>query len=243
MEWIFLPEAWVALFTLTILEIVLGIDNIIFISVLTSRLPAEQRPAARKIGLGLAMLSRLVLLFSLFWIIKLSIPLFSVFGQDISIRDLILILGGLFLIAKSTTEIHKKLEVGSEQPGSGDVAAAGYWSVIAQIAIIDMVFSIDSVITAIGMAKHVGVMATAIVIAVLVMMWFAGAISRFVDEHPTMKMLALSFLILIGTALVGDGLDMHIPKGYIYFAMFYSLAVEMLNIRIRRRPHTPGTAA
>ena len=233
MEWIFIPEAWIALVTLTSLEIVLGIDNIVFLSILTGRLPQSKQKSARKLGLSFAMLTRLALLFSLAWIVRLTQPLFTLFENEISVRDMILIGGGLFLIAKSTFEIHGKIEgeAGAEYSGK---AGASYWGVIIQIAIIDIIFSLDSVITAVGMAKHVGVMATAIIVAVLIMMAFAEAVSRFIEQHPTIKILALSFLLLIGTALVADGLDLHIPKGYIYFAMAYALAVEVLNIRYRR---------
>lgn len=232
MDWLFLPEAWIALITLTALEIVLGIDNIVFLSILTGRLPQSRQKSARKLGLAFAMLTRLALLFSLAWIVKLTTPLFTILDNAISVRDIILITGGLFLIAKSTFEIHGKLE-GEEETGHSARAAVSYWGVITQIAIIDLIFSLDSVITAVGMAQHVEVMATAIVVAVLVMMVFAEAVSRFIEAHPTIKILALSFLLLIGTALVADGLDLHIPKGYIYFAMAYALAVEVLNIRYR----------
>lgn len=232
-EWIFLPEAWLALITLTALEIVLGIDNIIFISILVGRLPVEQRNKARIIGLSLAMISRILLLFTIAWIMKLTQPLFSIMDMGFSGRDLILLGGGLFLIAKSTHEIHNSLEVEDHKEGSAKKAQ--YISVLVQIAIIDVVFSLDSVITAVGMAKHISVMVIAIVIAVLVMMVAAKPIGDFIDEHPTFKMLALSFLILVGIALLGEGLDFHIPKGYIYFAMFYSFVVEILNMRIRKR--------
>jgi predicted tellurium resistance membrane protein TerC len=232
MEWITSPEAWIALTTLTLLEIVLGVDNIIFISILVSRLPEAQRQRARVLGLGFAMGTRILLLLLLTWIMKLQATLFSAFGADISGRDLILIGGGLFLLAKSTLEIHESLE-GVE--GEGHTAKqAGFISVIIQIGLIDIVFSLDSVITAVGLADDVGVMVIAIVIAVGVMMFAAGAIGRFVDDHPTVKMLALSFLVLIGVALIAEGVDVHVPKGYIYFAMAFSVMVEMLNIRIRR---------
>lgn len=229
------PNAWLALITLTALEIVLGIDNIIFISILAGKLPEAQRARARTIGLAMAMGSRLALLASLVWMMRLTAPLFSipVFNQEISGRDLILIVGGLFLLAKSTMEIHEKLE--GEEAESGGRAAATFTSVIIQIALLDIVFSLDSIITAIGMANQLSIMVAAVIIAVIFMMLFAGAVSAFIDRHPTIKMLALSFLILIGVALIGDGLDMHIPKGYIYFAMAFSVFVEMLNIRIRRR--------
>jgi predicted tellurium resistance membrane protein TerC len=233
MHWIAEPEAWIALATLTSLEIVLGIDNIIFISIMTGRLPARQRARARTVGLLLAMFMRLALLFSLAWLMGLTAPLFDVFGNAISGRDLVLISGGLFLIGKSTLEIHDNLE-GEEGRKSGAVRA-NFASVIVQIVILDIVFSLDSVITAIGMAKHLFVMAAAIVIAVGVMLVSARSISHFVERHPTVKMLALSFLVLVGVALIADGLDLHIPKGYIYSAMAFSVCVEMLNIRLRRR--------
>jgi predicted tellurium resistance membrane protein TerC len=232
MEWITSPEAWIALTTLTLLEIVLGVDNIIFISILVGRLPQAQRQRARLLGLGFAMGTRILLLLLLTWIMRLQATLFSVLGVDISGRDLILIGGGLFLLAKATLEIHDSLE-GAEGEGHG-AARANFISIIIQIGLIDIVFSLDSVITAVGLADDVGVMIVAIVIAVAVMMFAAGAIGRFVDEHPTVKMLALSFLVLIGVALIAEGVDVHIPKGYIYFAMAFSVVVEMLNIRIRR---------
>jgi predicted tellurium resistance membrane protein TerC len=232
MEWITSPEAWIALTTLTLLEIVLGVDNIIFISILVGRLPEAQRQRARLLGLGFAMGTRILLLLLLTWIMRLQASLFTVLNVDISGRDLILIGGGLFLLAKSTLEIHESLE-GAE--GESHAAKqAGFVSVIVQIGLIDIVFSLDSVITAVGLADDVGVMVVAIVIAVGVMMVAAGAIGRFVDDHPTVKMLALSFLVLIGVALIAEGIDVHIPKGYIYFAMAFSVVVEMLNIRIRR---------
>jgi len=232
MEWIASPEAWVALATLTLLEIVLGIDNIIFISILVGRLPVEQRQRARVIGLGLAMGTRILLLLVLSWIMGLTAPLFSVVGNEISGRDLILVGGGLFLLAKSTLEIHHSLE--GEEEAASSVAAAGFYSVLVQIAVLDIVFSLDSVITAVGLAEHVEVMIAAIIIAVAVMMVAAKPVSDFVDGHPTIKMLALSFLVLIGVALIGEGLDFHIPKGYIYCAMAFSVTVELLNLRVRR---------
>jgi predicted tellurium resistance membrane protein TerC len=232
MEWISSPEAWIALTTLTLLEIVLGVDNIIFISILVGRLPEAQRQRARVLGLGFAMGTRILLLLLLTWIMRLQATLFSVLDVDISGRDLILIGGGLFLLAKATLEIHHSLE-GAETHGS-EVKYAGFLSVIVQIGLIDIVFSLDSVITAVGLADDVAVMIIAIVIAVGVMMFAAGAIGRFVDNHPTIKMLALSFLVLIGVALIAEGVELHIPKGYIYFAMAFSVMVEMLNIRIRR---------
>jgi len=234
MEWIYLPEAWIALVTLTALEIVLGIDNIIFISILVGRLPPEQRQRGRVFGLALAMITRIALLLSLVWVMGLVEPLFSVLGEEISGRDIILTGGGLFLIAKSTLEIHHSLE-GVEEDESAGGRRARFLSVIIQIAIIDIVFSLDSVITAVGMAEHVPVMVLAIIIAVLVMMASAKAIGDFVDNHPTVKMLALSFLVLIGMALIGEGFELHIPKGYIYFAMAFSVVVEFLNLRLRRK--------
>ena|SRR6188508_737176 len=233
MEWITSPEAWVALTTLTFLEIVLGVDNIIFISILVGRLPEEQRQRGRVLGLALAMGTRILLLLVLTWIMKLQATLFSVLNVDISGRDLILIGGGLFLLAKATLEIHDSLE-GEEHEGGAPKKRVSFVSVIIQIGLIDIVFSLDSVITAVGMADHLAVMIIAIVIAVGVMMFAAGAIGRFVDNHPTIKMLALSFLVLIGVALISEGIDVHIPKGYIYFAMAFSVIVEMLNLRIRR---------
>lgn len=236
MEWLSDPQAWIALATLTALEIVLGIDNIIFISVLVSRLPPEQRQRARMIGLGFAMGTRILLLFMLVWIMGLTEPLFEVFDFTVSGRDLILLGGGLFLLAKSTHEIHNNLEgeVVSET-GEKMLYTAGFASIIVQIAIIDIVFSLDSVITAVGLVDHLSIMVIAIITAVLVMMFSAKAIGEFVDEHPTIKILALSFLILIGFTLMAEGLGLHIPKGYIYFAMAFSVAVEMINIRIRKK--------
>jgi predicted tellurium resistance membrane protein TerC len=232
MEWITSPEAWIALATLTLLEIVLGVDNIIFISILVGRLPEAERPRARVLGLGIAMGTRILLLLLIVWIMRLQAELFALLGVSISGRDLILIGGGLFLIAKSTLEIHESLE-GVAAEGHA-ARRASFLSVLVQIGLIDIVFSLDSVITAVGLAEDVAVMIIAIVIAVGVMMFSAGAIGRFVDDHPTVKMLALSFLVLIGLALIGEGIDLHIPKGYIYFAMAFSVLVEMLNIRIRR---------
>jgi len=232
MEWLTDPQIWIALVTLTALEIVLGIDNIIFISILAGKLPGNQQGRARTLGLALAMLMRIALLFSLTWIMRLTFPLFSVLGNEISGRDIILILGGLFLLAKSTYEIHDKLE-GEEGHSSARVASS-FVSVIIQIILLDIVFSLDSVITAIGMANQLWVMIAAVVIAVVFMMVSAGPISDFVHRHPTVKMLALSFLLLIGVSLIAEGLDQHIPKGYIYFAMAFSVFVEMLNLRMRR---------
>ncbi|MDQ3070056.1 MAG: TerC family protein [Acidobacteriota bacterium] len=232
-EWLADPQAWVALFTLTMLEIVLGVDNVIFISILAGKLPPDQQARARKLGLILAMVSRILLLFSLAWIIKLTAPWFTIVGQEISGRDLILLVGGLFLIAKATHEIHDKLE-GEEGHGSSRVAAS-FTSVLIQIMLLDVVFSLDSVITAVGMADDLPVMVAAVIIAVGVMMLSASAISAFVDRHPTVKILALSFLILIGVSLVGEGFGHHIPKGYIYFAMAFSVFVEMINLRVRKK--------
>jgi predicted tellurium resistance membrane protein TerC len=232
MDWILDPQAWIALATLTALELVLGIDNIVFISILAGRLPPEQRNRARRIGLGLAMFMRIALLLSLAWVIRLTAPLFAMLGNEFSGRDLILILGGLFLIAKSTHEIHQKLE---GEPGELSArGTASFRSVIAQIVLLDAIFSLDSVITAVGMVSQIPIMVLAIVLAVLFMMWFAAPLGEFVERHPTVKMLALSFLLLVGTALIADGFDLHIPRGYIYFAMGYSVFVEMLNLRLRR---------
>ncbi|NKB81430.1 MAG: TerC family protein [Nitrospirales bacterium] len=231
------PQTWLALGTLTALEIVLGIDNIIFISILSSKLPSAQQPRARMVGLAVAMVTRLLLLFSLSWLMSLTTPLFAMLTHEISGRDLILLTGGLFLLVKSTLEIHDKLE--GETAQGTTKAATSFAATIIQIAILDIVFSLDSVITAIGMADHVPIMATAIVIAVMVMMAASGTISRFIDEHPTLKMLALSFLLLVGIMLIGEGLAFHIPKGYIYFAMAFSVFVEMLNTKIRTRRKAP----
>lgn len=235
--WLTSPEAWIALATLTALEIVLGIDNIIFISILVSRLPKNKQNFARNTGLMLAMLTRLALLFSIFWVIKLTAPWFTVFGQEISGRDMILIGGGLFLLAKATHEIHTSLEGAQEETPrliSSSVAA-----VLIQIALLDIVFSLDSVITAVGLAKDVSIMAIAIICAVGVMLFAAKPISKFVDAHPTIKILALSFLLLIGVTLVAEGFDVHVPKGYIYFAMAFSVGVEMLNLRMRKKQMRP----
>ncbi|HVF90263.1 MAG TPA: TerC family protein [Blastocatellia bacterium] len=231
MDWFADPQAWIALLTLTALEIVLGIDNIIFISILAGKLPSGQQGRARTTGLALAMLTRIGLLFSISWIMRLTADLFEVFGKGISGRDLILIVGGLFLLAKSTHEIHDKLEGEEEQ--SSTRTPASFASVIIQILLLDIVFSLDSVITAVGMVDHLSIMIIAVVIAVGVMILSAGVISDFVHRHPTIKMLALSFLLLIGVMLVAEGLDQHIPKGYIYFAMAFSVIVEMLNLRLR----------
>ncbi|MDT7525797.1 MULTISPECIES: TerC family protein [Pseudidiomarina] len=231
-EWILLPEAWLALITLTALEIVLGIDNIIFISILVGRLPPAQRQRARQLGLMLAMGMRIALLLAIVWVMGLTEPLFSLIGQSFSGRDLILFGGGLFLLAKSTLEIHHSLEGTHDQTKTPK--AATFSAIIVQIALIDIVFSLDSVITAVGLVDYVTVMIIAIIIAVLVMMVAAKAIGDFVDNHPTIKMLALSFLILIGFTLMGEGLGFHVPKGYVYFAMAFSLVVELLNLKIRK---------
>jgi predicted tellurium resistance membrane protein TerC len=233
-DWLASPEAWIALLSLTALEIVLGVDNIIFISVLVGRLPPEQRQRARVLGLGLAMFSRIALLLSLAWMMRLQTPLATVLGQEITGRALILLGGGLFLLYKSVMEIHTSLEGTEEEHAEGGVHA-GFASTLVQIAIVDIVFSLDSVITAVGMVSEIPVMVLAIVIAVVVMMFAAKPIGDFVDNHPTIKMLALSFLILVGVALIGEGLGMHIPKGYIYFAMAFSVVVEMLNLRLRKK--------
>ena len=233
MEWLTSPETWIALLTLTVLEIVLGIDNIIFISILAGKLPAGEQPRARTVGLTLAMVTRILLLLSLTGIMRLTRPLFSPFGHPFSGRDLILLLGGLFLLWKSTREIHDKLE--GEEGRQNVKAGATFGGVIVQIALLDIVFSLDSVITAVGMVRQVGVMIAAIVLAVLVMLVAAGPISDFVHRHPTLKMLALSFLLLIGVTLIADGLGQHIPKGYVYFAMGFSVFVESLNLRLVRK--------
>ena len=236
-EWFASPEAWIALGTLTALEIVLGIDNIIFISILVGRLPEKQRDFARRTGLGLAMIARLALLFSITWVMGLTETWFTVFGQDISGRDVILIGGGLFLLAKATHEIHNSLE-GPEDVGKA-VVVTSLGMVLVQISVLDIVFSLDSVITAVGLVDHVSIMAIAIILAVSVMLIAAEPIGSFVDRHPTVKMLALSFLILVGVTLMVEGFDVHVPKGYIYFAMAFSVAVEMLNIRMRRKIGAP----
>jgi predicted tellurium resistance membrane protein TerC len=230
-DWISTAEGWVALGTLSVLEIVLGIDNIVFISILAGKLPPADRERARLVGLSLAMLIRIALLLSITWVMGLTAPFFTAVGQEISGRDLILIVGGLFLIAKSTHEIHEKLE-GNEGEASARVAPS-FAAVIIQILLLDIVFSLDSVITAVGMAKDVAVMILAVIIAVLVMLVSSGTISAFVERHPTVKMLALSFLLLIGVSLLGEGFEQHIPKGYIYFAMGFSVFVEMINLRVR----------
>jgi predicted tellurium resistance membrane protein TerC len=239
MEWITDPEIWIAFATLTSLEIVLGIDNIVFISILSGRLPPEQQGRARTVGLALAMITRILLLLAIAWIIGLTAPLFAVLGEEISGRDIILVAGGLFLVAKSTYEIHHKLE----GDAGHDPAMRSYptfAAVITQILLLDLVFSLDSVITAVGMVEQVGVMIAAVVVAVIVMLVAAGPISRFVERHPTIKMLALSFLLLIGVTLILEGFDQHVPKGYIYFAMAFSLFVELLNLRVHRRGREPS---
>jgi predicted tellurium resistance membrane protein TerC len=231
MPWLSDPQIWISLLTLTALEIVLGIDNIIFISILSGKLPPDQQPKARQLGLFLALFTRIALLCSLAWMVKLTAPLFTVLGFAISGRDLILLIGGLFLIVKSVSEIHEKLEGGHEQK-TGAVAPK-FARVIVQILLLDVVFSLDSVITAVGMANHLWVMITAVVISILIMLKYAGAVSEFVHRHPTLKMLALSFLLLIGVTLVAEGTHQHINKGYIYFAMAFAFGVEMLNLRLR----------
>jgi len=247
MGWLFDPQAWIALATLTVLEIVLGIDNVVFISILAGRLPPEQQGKARRLGLLLAMGMRILLLFSLTWIIRLTAPLFRALGQEISGRDLIMIGGGLFLLAKATHEIHQKLE-GGEGAAEARVVPS-FRGAIVQILLLDIVFSLDSVITAVGMARHLGVMVAAVVLSVGIMLVSAGPISAFVQRHPTVKMLALSFLLLIGTTLIAEGFDLHIPKGYVYFAMAFSVLVEMLNLKLRRvkgppvKLHEPYTGA
>jgi predicted tellurium resistance membrane protein TerC len=232
-------DTWIALATLSAMEIVLGIDNIVFLTILTGRLPAAQQGKARKLGLAFALLTRLGLLFAISWVMGLTRPLFSLLGQGFSGRDLILLVGGLFLIGKATHEIHDKLEVEHAESSAGGGRVAGFWPVIVQVAILDIVFSLDSVITAVGMAQHLPVMVAAMILAVAVMMVFAGAVGAFVERHPTIKMLALSFLILIGVMLVAEGFGKHIEKGYVYFAMAFSLGVELLNMRVRRARQAP----
>lgn len=233
-QWIHDPNAWIALGTLTLMEIVLGIDNLIFIAVLAGKLPEKKRASARKLGLLIAMGTRILLLFSISWLLKLVGPLFTIFDHSISGKDLILIGGGLFLLGKSTREIHDKIE-GDDQKKKGPAVQVSFMSVMLQIALLDMVFSLDSVITAVGMAKSLTVMVIAVVLSVMVMLIFSGFVSRFVEKHPTVKVLALSFLMLIGFALVAEGWHLDIPKGYIYFAMGFSAFVEMLNLQIFKR--------
>jgi len=233
MDWIADPQAWIAFLTLVALEIVLGIDNIIFISILSGRLPAEQQARARYVGLGLALILRVILLFSLSWVIGLTAPLFTVLHQEISGRDLILLAGGLFLLGKATFEIHDSLEGESGHASAG--AGSSFVSIIIQILLLDAVFSLDSVITAIGMVEDVSIMIAAVVVAIAFMMFFAAPVGAFVGRHPTIKMLALSFLLLIGLTLIVEAFDVHVPKGYIYFAMGFSVFVELLNIRLRRK--------
>lgn len=237
MEWLLDPEIWVALLTLTALELVLGVDNIVFITILAGKLPKKERARARRVGLLGAMGMRILLLFSLAWLIGLTAPLFSVLGEELSGRDLILIVGGLFLLGKGTWEIHQKLE--GEETRLSAAAAPSFAAVIGQIMLLDAVFSLDSVITAVGMVREIWIMVAAVVISIGLMMLFARPIGDFVDRHPTVKMLALSFLLLIGMTLVADGMGLHIPKGYIYFAMGFSVLVEMLNLRLRRRRRPP----
>jgi predicted tellurium resistance membrane protein TerC len=237
MEWIAQPETWIAFITLVILELVLGVDNVIFISILAGKLPAEEQQRARTTGILLAVVTRLLLLFSLSWIIRLEAPLLNVFGLDLSGRDLILLAGGVFLIYKATHEIHEKLE-GVQGHVSAKVQAA-FWSVIVQIMLLDIVFSLDSVITAVGMVDELSIMIAAVIIAALTMIFVATPLGKFVEEHPTIKILALSFLLLIGFTLIVEGFHLHIPKGYIYFAMGFSVLVEMLNLRLRQRAAKP----
>lgn len=233
MEWITSPESWIALLTLTALEIVLGIDNIIFISILAGKLPKDQQKTGRQLGLAMAMITRILLLLSISWLIQLTAPLFSVFSNQISGRDLILIVGGLFLLGKSTFEIHERLE--GEEGHASQKVAASLAGVVFQIMLLDIVFSLDSVITAVGMVNEISIMISAVVIAVGIMLFASGPISGFVNERPTLKILALSFLLLIGFSLIADGLGLHIPKGYIYFAMGFSVFVEIVNLQVRAK--------
>jgi len=233
LDWLTDPNAWIALTTLTVLEIVLGVDNIVFISILSSRLPEEQQAKARQLGLALALIGRVVLLLCLSWVMGLTAPFFSALGHELSGRDLILLGGGLFLLFKATHEIHVSLEGGGHHPE--EKAKATFRGVLLQILILDVVFSLDSVITAVGMADQIGVMITAVVLAIVFMMFTASAVASFIDRHPTVKMLALSFLLMVGVALVADGLEFHIERGYIYFAMGFSVFVEVLNLKVRTR--------
>ena len=237
-SWLASPEAWVALLTLTVMEVVLGIDNIVFISILVDRLPVEERPRARFLGLGFAMVTRILLLLCISWVMQLKEPLFALLGHEVSGKDLILILGGLFLLAKSTKEIHHKVE-GHEEGNATTTGRAALGAILVQIAVLDLVFSLDSVITAVGMVDHVMVMVIAVLISVGFMMIFAGTVSDFISRHPTVKILALSFLLLIGTTLIAEGFHLHFQKGYVYFAMAFSVFVEMLNIRSanKRKAH------
>jgi predicted tellurium resistance membrane protein TerC len=237
MEWLADPQIWIAFLTLTLLELVLGIDNIVFISILAGKLPSEQQAKARYIGLALALATRVMLLFSLTWVIGLTAPLFTVLGEELSGRDLVLLIGGLFLLGKSTHEIHGSLE-GEEGHKSAKIYPS-FVSVLIQITLLDIVFSLDSVITAVGMVDNLWIMIAAVVVSIIFMMAFAGSIGAFVQKHPTIKMLALSFLILIGVTLVAEGLDHHIPKGYIYFAMAFAVLVEILNLRLRKAKTKP----
>jgi predicted tellurium resistance membrane protein TerC len=237
MAWLTDPEAWIAFFTLVALELVLGVDNVIFITILAGVLPEDQRPKARTVGLGMAVFSRILLLFSISWIIGLTAPLFTVIGFEISGRDMILVMGGLFLLAKSTYEIHQRLE--GIQGHASVSARRSFVGVIVQIVLLDVIFSLDSVITAVGMANELAIMVAAVVIAAGVMIVVAGRLDRFVERHPTIKILALSFLLLIGFTLIVEGLHQHIPKGYIYFAMGFSVFVEMLNMRLRQISGAP----
>jgi predicted tellurium resistance membrane protein TerC len=233
MEFLSDPNTWIALLTLTVLEIVLGIDNIVFISILSGKLPQAKQKKARQLGLGLALITRILLLLSLSWVMSLTAPLFNVLSQEISGRDLILLIGGLFLIYKATSEIHEKIE--GENHDTDVKGKATFSGIIVQILLLDIVFSLDSVITAVGMASEIGVMIAAVIISVIIMLFAAESISKFVNNHPTVKMLALSFLVLIGVTLLAEGLNQHIPKGYIYFAMAFSVLVEMLNLRLKKK--------
>lgn len=242
MDWIFDTQAWFALITLTALEIVLGIDNIIMLTILVGRLPRQQRGTARLLGISFAMLTRIALLFSLFWIMKLTAPLFEIMGKTISARDILLMLGGLFLIAKSTHELHVQTEANQttsqEEPHT---TKFGFFSIIVQIGLLDIIFSLDSVMTAVGLVKQLPIMVTAIILSMLIMVAAAKAIGEYIEKHPTLKVLALSFLILIGVVLIGEALGLEIPKGYIYFAMAYSVGIEMLNIKIRKASSSSKT--